>query len=130
MNVAIGISGPRGNIEFEIDNNAEGVSIKFMLPSFKKVKIDMKHIVSGHTAGGGRGDDNKDKFPPGMSEAAIAKAIQVAYKNAEKVSSLQYSWQNGVEVVKQKFQGIWDGIIIEFWFNYTTNQIDTAYLKW
>ncbi len=54
----------------------EGLIEEYRLPSWKKVKVDMDHIMSGNTPGGGRGDDNKDKFPKGMSEAAILKAIE------------------------------------------------------
>lgn len=60
----------------------------------------MEHIISGHTTGGGRGDDNKDKWPDGVTEAAIAKAIQEAYNRT-----------------------------VQFWFDYTMNQIDSAWPK-
>ena len=114
--------GLRWNTHQEI-----GVSVinEFRLPTWHKVEVDMLHIVSGHTEGGG-----KDKSPKGMTEVAILKAIEVVYKNAEKVGSLQYSWQNGIEMVRQQFQGTWNGYVIEFWINYITNVIEAAYPKW
>ena len=90
------------------------------LPSHKRIGIDIDHIMSGHTPGGGRGDGGKDNFPPGMTEAAILKAIKEAYKHAEKIAELQYTWKDGVEQVKQFFQGPWGDRIIQFWYNYTT----------
>ncbi|MDL2302524.1 hypothetical protein LJC58_09240 [Lachnospiraceae bacterium OttesenSCG-928-D06] len=86
----------------------------------------MEHIISDHTTGGGRGDDNKDKWSNEMIEAAIAKTIEEAYKNAEKMDSVQYSWENGVEHATQFFQGVWNNTTVQFWFDYTTNQIRTA----
>lgn len=98
------------------------------LPSWKKVKVNMPHIISGHSSGGNRGPD-KDKFPSGMKEAAILKAIEDAYKHAEKIDKMQYSWQNGVEQVKQLFQGPWGDGVIQFWYNFTTKTIETAWPK-
>ena len=102
---------------------------EYRLPSWKKVKVDIGHIKSGHTTGGGRGDNNKDKWPDGMSEAAIIKAIEEAYKNAEKAGPVQHSWQDGVEHARQFFEGIWNNRTVQFWFDYTTNQIDSAWPK-
>lgn len=98
------------------------------LPSWKKVKVNMPHIMSGHSSDGNRGP-NKDKFPPGMKEVAILKAIEEAYKHAEKIDKIQYSWQNGVEQVKQLFQGPWENRVIQFWYNFTTKTIETAWPK-
>jgi len=36
-----------------------------------------------------------------MTESAIIKAIEEAYKNAEKAGPVQYSWQDGVEHARQ-----------------------------
>ena len=97
------------------------------LPSFKKVKIDMEHILSGHSAGGNRGGPNKDRFPKGLTAELIRKAIEQAYKNAEKAGEMKITWSDGVEMVRQLFKGKWDGGVIYFWFNYTTNTIETAW---
>ena len=85
--------------------------------------------MSGHTEGGGRGDGGKDKWPNGMTGIQITKAIEEAYKNAKKMGHIQYSWQDGVEHARQFFQGIWNNRVVQFWFDYTTNQIDTAWPK-
>ena len=99
------------------------------LPSHKKVEIDMDHIMSGHGAGGNRGGPNKDRFPWGMTAAAIEKAIREAYRYAEKIGSVQKVWENGVEMTRQMFQGPWGERTIQFWYNYTTKTIETAWPK-
>jgi hypothetical protein len=103
---------------------------EYRLPSWDKVTVDIKHIITGHTSGGGRGDGNKTLFSDGMTEAAILKAIEEAYKVAEKHGSIVYVWKDGVEQVKQFFQGAWNGGHIQFWFNYTTNTVESAWPKW
>ena len=113
---------------FESARDSILTSVKYKLPSLKKVTINMDHILSGHSAGGNRGP-NKDRFPPWMTAKMIEKAIREAYKHAEKMGSMQFSWEKGVEVVKQLFRGPWDDGYIYFWFNYTTNTIETAYPK-
>jgi len=107
-----------------------GNVVEFKLPAWNKVKVDMQHIISGHTDGGGRGNGGKDQWPKGMSEAAILKAIEEAYKNAEKAGGQQVSWKDGVEQVMQFFHGVWQGIDIEFWFNHTTKTIRSTWPKW
>ena len=49
------------------------------LPSGKKVKLDMDHIMSGHSAGGNRGGPKKDRFPQWMTAPMIERAIRIAY---------------------------------------------------
>ena len=102
--------------------------VEYRLPSWKKVTVDMNHIIDNHTVGGS-GGPQKDKFPPGMTEAAILKAIQEAYKHAEKLGSVTISWQDGVEQARQFFQGPWRAGVIQFYFNYTTNTIESAWPK-
>ena len=97
------------------------------LPAPNKVRIDMNHILSGHSANGKRGGPDKDRFPKWMTPQMIEKAIRTAYKNAHKIRPMQHSWENGKEVVKQLFRGYWDYGEIVFWFNYTTNTIETAW---
>lgn len=98
------------------------------LPSYKKTKINVDHIMSGHSSGGNRGP-NKDRFPAWMTAPMIEKAITEAYKVAEKIGPLQYSWSNGVENVKQLLQGYWNGMRIQMWYNYTQKVIETAWPK-
>jgi len=93
----------------------------------------MNHIISGHTPGGGRGDDNKDTFPPEMTEYQIYKAIEEAYNHPEKLGPVVESWQETfkgsgtyIEHARRFFQGPWGNRIIQFYFDYTTNTIDTA----
>ena len=48
------------------------------LPAWKKIRIDMEHILSGHTVGGSRVSNNKTLFPAKMNQSQIEKAIQEA----------------------------------------------------
>ena len=98
------------------------------LPSWKKVTVDKQHIMNNHFFGGS-GGPNKSKFPPGTTEATMLKIAEQAYKNAEKIGELQHSWYNGVEMVKQQFQALVNGVRYEFWFNYTTKTMETLYPK-
>ena len=65
------------------------------LPSYKKTKIDMNHIISGHSSDGNRGP-NKDKFPAWMTTPMIKKAITEAYKVAKKLG--RYSIHGTMEL--------------------------------
>ena len=89
----------------------------------------MEHILSGHSFNGKRGPD-KDRFPKWMTPALIERAIRSAYDWAEKAGPLQRSSVDGREVVKQLLRGEWQGMIIEMWYNYTTQTIETAWPKW
>jgi len=62
-----------------------------------------------------------------MTAAGIAKAIEEAYKNAEKMGPIQYSWRNGVEQATQFFQGKWGDRIVQFYYNYTSNTAEVAW---
>lgn len=102
---------------------------KAQLPSSKKITINMDHILSGHSAGGNRGGPRKSRFPSWMTAAMIERAIRIAYENAEKAGAIQYSWQEGVETARQFFRGFFEGMEIDFWFNYTKKMIETAWPK-
>ncbi|URN93500.1 MAG: EndoU domain-containing protein [Candidatus Pristimantibacillus lignocellulolyticus] len=90
------------------------------LPSYKKVKIDMAHIISGHTVGGSRAKQSgrKDIFPSNMNKSLIEKTVRDAYKNASKVQT-----QGDRILVRGKA----NGIKIEMWVNKKTKAIETAY---
>lgn len=75
------------------------------------------------------GSSQRYKWPEGMTEAAIMKAIEDAYESAKKAGPVQYSWQDGVEHAKQFFEGVWSNRIVQFWFDYTINQVATAWPK-
>lgn len=128
--IANGVSSLADKIHsFLNEEKNEADVLEYRLPSWKKVKVDMDHIISGHTAGGGRGDKNKDKWPVGMTSIQISRAIREAYNTAQKAGPLQYSWQDGVGHARQFFEGIWNNRVVQFWFDYTTNQIDSAWPK-
>ena len=101
---------------------AQGVSKAINLPSYKSIKIDMGHIVSGHTSTGGRAIQSgiKDLFPSNMTEKQIKNAVLNAYKNGKKVLT------QGDRV---KIIGKSGSSTIEMWVNTATKIIETAYLK-
>ena len=68
-----------------------------------------------------------------MTTATILKCIEYAYKHADKLGELKTVWQDGIECVKQMFIGpmFQNGYgQIVFWFNYTLNEIETAWPIW
>lgn len=85
--------------------------------------------MSGHGFGGKRGGPDKDRFPKWMTASMIEKAVREAYRYAYKIGDLQRSWEDGVEMIRQKFEGPWGNSVIQFWYNYTTNEIETAWPK-
>ena len=66
-----------------------------------------------------------------MTAPMIEKAVREAFKYAKKAGPMIYQWPDGspTEVVKQFFRGSYGGMVIELWFNYTTNIIETAWPK-
>ena len=91
------------------------------LPSVKKVELDMEHIMSGHSSGGKRGGENKDRFPAYMSKKAIRKAILNAYKCAKVIKT------QGERVF---LEGKWGKYKIQMWLNKAKKIIETAWPKY
>jgi RHS repeat-associated protein len=102
--------------------SAKGIGKAINLPSYKKVSIDMGHIMSGHSKAGGRAAQSgmKDLFPSNMSQKQIENVIKNAYQHGKKVKT------QGDRV---KVQGKSGGITIEMWVNTKTKVIETAYPK-
>jgi hypothetical protein len=88
------------------------------LPSWKKVKIDIDHIASGHMVGGSRVSRSKDLFPENMGADQVQRAVRQAYRYGNRVTT------NGDRVL---VRGQADGLGIEMWVNTRTKQIETAY---
>jgi Pretoxin HINT domain/Bacterial EndoU nuclease len=84
------------------------------LPSWKKIKIDIDHIASGHMKGGSRVSPSKDLFPENMTKSQVEKTVREAYRNGQRVET------QGDRVRVQ-------GNNIEMWVNTRTNTIETAY---
>ena len=95
-------------------------------PSSQKVKIDMQEIVSGHQVGGIRLQEGNKKslFPADWSAEKIENAVREAYKNANKVLKRQIT-PEGHE--KLYLEGSSKGWKIRFWYNKTTQKIETAF---
>lgn len=90
------------------------------LLSYKKIDIDMDHIISGHTSGGSRANQSGGKtiFPSYMSESQIEKTVREAYRNGSKIQT------QGDRVL---VRGEANGVTVEMWVNTSTNTIETAY---
>jgi RHS repeat-associated protein len=97
-------------------------------PSARKVGIDMVEVITGHTATGGRAVQSgiKDLFPKDWSSDKIEKAIREAYTNTFERLKVQ---RNPLGEIRHKIRGNGKGLIIEMWYNATTQQIETAYPK-
>ena len=99
---------------------AKGMGKAVNLPSWKKVTIDMEHVISGHTKGGSRigPGSTKDLFPESMTTKQIEKEIREAYKYGERIKT------QGDTV---KIRGNGGTLDIELWVNTVTKEIETAY---
>ena len=63
-----------------------------------------------------------------MTDIAILKALEHAYKNAEKIDPVVTSWTEGIEQARQFFQGPWTkDVAIQFYYNYMTNTMELAF---
>ena len=58
------------------------------LPSFKKMRIDMEHVGSGHLPGGNRNRTGKKTVFWGCSMDQIYRIIQEAYENSKKLRTV------------------------------------------
>jgi RHS repeat-associated protein len=88
------------------------------LPAWKKVAIDMDHIISRHTMGGSRASKGKSLFPKGMSEKQIEITIRDAYRNGKRIQT-----QDGRALIR----GTSNKLTVEMWINLETKTIETAY---
>ena len=87
------------------------------LPAWRKVEIDMAHVMERHTAEGAL-SAGRTTFPELMSEKGIQRAIREAYRYGEKIGS------QGDRVLMRGSSG---GLTIEMWVNRATGTIETAY---
>jgi len=97
------------------------VSKSVNMPSWRKVEIRIKHILSGHKQGGWRTgckNNNKTLFPDGMTEQQIEKSIRQAYKNGKKIGT-----QGNTIIVK----GEYEGMKIKMYVDIEQKAIRTAY---
>ena len=90
------------------------------LPSYKKIKIDMKHILSRHTKSGNVAvqSGKKSLFPSYMSKKEIERTIKNAYKNGKRIKTQGH---------KVKVHGKSGKLKIEMWVNTKTKTIESAY---
>ena len=86
------------------------------LPSWRKIEIDMDHIVSGHQRGGARimKNSNRSIFPEYMSRDEIERTIRQAYRYGKRIETQE----NRIHV---------RGNGIDIWINKITKKIVTAY---
>ncbi|MBO0883439.1 MAG: EndoU domain-containing protein, partial [Mycobacterium sp.] len=94
------------------------------LPSWKRVGIDMGHILDRHTEGGKVYQQSgiKTKFPDVMSPGEIESTIREAYRYSSMAGPSQ-----GPRVV---LRGGANGLQVEMWVNRETGVIESAYPVW
>ncbi|KKL25973.1 hypothetical protein LCGC14_2399920, partial [marine sediment metagenome] len=88
------------------------------LPAWKKVTINMEHILSGHAIGGSRVSSLKTLFPSNWTSQQIENAIRQAYRRCKRIRT------QGDRVL---VRGEYGGKTIEMWINTVTKRIETAY---
>lgn len=108
----------RGLLTAEEAGVAKGAVKKAVnLPGWKKVEIDMPHILERHIPGAPYAA-GRTLFPERMSESAIERAVRQAYRYGETV---------GGQGERVMVRGTAAGLKIEIWVNKTTKTIETAY---
>ena len=90
------------------------------LPSWKKLKVDTGHILSGHTAGGSRNPNGNKTIFHGLNAYQILRAIQEAYNHSSKIKT------QGERILLRGFSNTYN-LIIEIWLNLEKMVIETAY---
>ncbi|WP_460586071.1 RHS repeat-associated core domain-containing protein [Hymenobacter arcticus] len=95
-------------------------SLKSTLPAWKRVSIDMEHVLSGHMPGGQRVSSKKTLFPQYMTDRQVEATVRSAYQNVLKKVSTQ-----GDRMLLQGMSN--NGIKVEMWLNNATKTIETAY---
>jgi hypothetical protein len=98
---------------------AAGAATKALnLPAWRKVGVDMTHILERHVPGA-KYSAGRSVFPSTMNEKGIMRAIREAYESSTMVAV------QGTERIL--LQGHGRGLTIAMWFNKATNAIETAY---
>jgi hypothetical protein len=92
------------------------------MPGWRKIDIDMDHIMSGHYPEGARVSPLKDVFPSTMSSDSVENAIRSAYKNSEIILR-----QGDRYLMRGPFDGRYH---IYMWVNKVTKTIETAWPKY
>ncbi|WP_286863396.1 RHS repeat domain-containing protein [Sphingobacterium sp. UBA7625] len=94
--------------------------LKKILPSWKKMSVDVEHVLSGHVKGGSRVSPLKTLFPETMSKETVIKTIRDAYKNVHTKLETQ-----GDRMLLRGTAS--NGLEIEMWINKATKIIETGY---
>lgn len=112
-----GGEGPGGGARGEV---AKPVN----LPGWRKVDVDMDHVLDRHTAAGKTYKQSgiKTKFPDYMSPGEIESTIRQAYRSSSVAGRSQ-----GDRVF---LRGSANGLDVEMWVNKETGMIETAYPVW
>src|ERR1051325_1543969 len=87
------------------------------LPAWKKIDIDIAHIVDRHTVGGAATSESASKFA-GMSAKQIERVVRQAYRYGQKIKT------RGDRVL---IRGSYGKLQIDMWVNTVTRVIETAY---
>jgi hypothetical protein len=91
------------------------------MPGWRKINIDMDHIMLGHFPGGSRVSALKDLFPDTMSQQSIESAVRGAYRDSEILAR---------QGDRYLMRGPWGKSSIEMWVNKSTKTIESAWPKY
>ena len=95
----------------------------------QKVTLDIDHTYDNHHPygkGAKMPGAKKDVFPERMTKEDINNSVLRAFRVRQKIRKLQ---RDGDGVKRQLFRGYdhKSGLTIEFWYNYSTKVIETAW---
>ena len=90
------------------------------LPSWKKLKLNIDHIASGHMPGGSRNPSGNKSVFYGLTIQQMSNAIQEAYNNCSRVRS------NGIRILVEGKSETYN-VVIQMWINIYDHIIETAY---
>lgn len=107
----IGTLGVKGLV-----NSVRGIKA-VNLPAWRRVGIDMGHVLERHTVGGPL-SAGRTTFPELMSERGIERAVREAYRYGQRV---------GGEGDRILMRGTSGNLTVEMWLNRASGVIETAY---
>ena len=112
----------QGNINHRYESKNKDAKKPINLPSWKKLKIDIDHITSGHMPNGSRNPDDKKSVFAGLTISQVIRAIHEAYNNSSKLATVG-------DRIKLRGYSSEFNLVIEIWINISNYIIETAYPK-
>ena len=92
------------------------------LPSWKKMNLEIDHIISGHMPDGPRNPDGKKSVFYGITASQLIKLIQEAYNHSSKIATV------GDRIKLRGYSSTFN-VVVEIWINIADFVIESAYPK-